>query len=160
MLIYRGFLEIKQPLLFGISARRCNHGYQLSVAGRGNHLTLQSGVRALHLVPNFEAILRRLHTVENSHCEWSLLQERNYDIGQLLLVLLEVDLVSKLAEFLETREVNHPMLVMEGAKGSMTVLAVSVATVGVNVVGAGGSVEMIGHAKPMRREQQAARSLL
>jgi len=43
-------------------------------------------------VPNFEAILHRLHNVENNHCEWSLLPERSYDTGKLALVLLEEDL--------------------------------------------------------------------
>ena len=42
----------------------------------------------------------------------------------------------------------------------MTVLIVSVGAVEVNVVGAGGFAEMIERAKPMRHEQQAARSLL
>ena len=75
-----------------------------------NCLTLQNDVRALHLVPNFEAILRRLHTVENNHCEWFPLLEHSYDSEQLLLVLLEVDLaLEELVEFLVTMEVNHPM---------------------------------------------------
>ena len=92
MLVYRGFLEIKQPLLFGISVGNCNHIYQHTSTGKANCLTLRSDVRALHLVPNFEAILHHLRIVENNHCEWSLLQERNCGIGRLLLVLLEADL--------------------------------------------------------------------
>jgi hypothetical protein len=143
--------------LFGISARKCKDEYQLS---RLNRLTLQNDVRALHLAPNSEAILHRLHTVGNNHYEWSLLLERSFDTGQLVLVLLEVDPASELVEFLVTREGNHPMWVMEVTKGLMIVIVVSVAVVAMNLVGADGSAEMIERAKPMRHEQQAARSLL
>ena len=81
MLVYRGLLEIKQPLLFRISTRKCSHGYQLSGAGRKDRLTLRSDARVLHLAPNSEAILHHLHIVENNHCEWFPPQERNYDTG-------------------------------------------------------------------------------
>ena len=79
-----------------------------------------------------------------------------------MLVLLEVDLVSELVEFLVMGEGNpsHPMWVMEATKGLMIMIVVSVAVVAVNLVGADGSAEMIEHAKLMRHEQQAARSLL
>ena len=58
------------------------------------------------------------------------------------------------------REGNRPKWVMEGEKGLMGVLVVSVGVVEVNVVGAGDFVEMIEHAKPRQHGQQATRSLL
>ena len=130
------------------------------VEGRLNRLTLQNDVRALHLIPNFEAILHRRHTVENNHCEWSPLLERSYDTGRLEPVLLEEDLASELVEFLVTEEGNHRMWVKEVTKGLMIVRVVSVAAVVINVVGADDSAEMIERAKLMRHEQQAVRSLL
>ena len=132
MLVYRDLLEIKQSLLFGISARKCKHEYQLSSGGRLNRLTLQNDVRALHLVPNFEAILHRLHTVENSHCGLSPLLERSYGTEQPVLVLLEVNLALELVEFLVTREGNRPMSVMEVMKGLTIVIVDSVAVVAMN----------------------------
>ena len=77
-----------------------------------------------------------------------------------MLVLLEVGLALELVEFLVTTEVIHPVWVMEGAKGSMIVIGVSVGVVAESGVGADGSAEMIERAKPTRHEQQGARSLL
>ena len=160
ILVYRGLLEIKQPLLFGISARKCKREYQHSSEGRLNPLTLQNDVQALHLAPNFEAILHRLHTVENNHCEWSLLLECSYYTGQLVHVLLVVDLAWELVEILVTGEENHRMWVMEVTKGLMIAIVVPVVGVAMNLVGADGSAEMIERAKLMQHGQQAARSLL
>lgn len=134
--------------------------YQLSSGGRLNRLTLQNDVRALHPVPNFEAILHHLHTVENNHCEWSPLLARSYDTGQLVLVLLEEDLASDLVEFLAMGEGNHRMWVMEETKELMIVIVVSVAEVAMNLVGADGSAEMIERAELMQHEQRATRSRL
>jgi hypothetical protein len=130
------------------------------VREKESRLTLQNDVQALHLIPNFEAIPRRLHTVENNRYEWSPLRERNYDTGRLLLVLLEVNLASEMVELLVMREVNHPMWVMEGVKGSMGVIVVALAAVAMNEVDAGGSAEMIERVKSMKHEQRGARWLV
>ena len=77
-----------------------------------------------------------------------------------MLVLLEVNLASKLVEFLGTVEGSHRVWVMEVVKKLMIVIVDSVAVVAMNLVGDDGSAEMIERAKPKQHEQQAARSLL